>query len=83
MISVRPKQIVPVLNVSIDIEEPQTLSFVDVIKIRKHPSDSLVKDPAAKMAKTSPRSVHIEYSPNEDEQKKQGLQGIDGDFIVR
>ena len=83
VISVRPKQIVPVLNVSIDIEEPQTLSFVDVMKIRKDPSDSLVKDPAAKMTKTSPRSVHIEYSPNEDEQKKQGLQGIDGDFIVR
>lgn len=83
VISVRPKQIVPVLNVSIGIEEPQTLRYVDVMKIRKDPSDSLVKDPGAKVTKISPKSVHIEYSPNEVEQKKQGLQGIDGDFIVR
>ena len=83
-ISVRPKQIVPALKVVIDIEEPQSLSYVDVMKIRKDPSDALEKgNPLAVVTETSPNSVHIEYSPSQDEQKQQGLQGVDGDFIVR
>ena len=81
VISVRPKQIVPVLKVVVDIEEPQPLSYVDVMKIRKDPSDALEKgNPFAVVRETSPKSVHIEYSPSEE---KQGLQGIYGDFIVR
>lgn len=81
VISVRPKQIVPVLKVIVDIEEPQPLSYVDVMKIRKDPSDVLEKgNPLAVVRETSPKSVHIEYSPSEE---KQGLQGIYGDFIVR
>ena len=84
VISVRPKQIVPVLKVVIDIEEPQTLSYVDVMEIRKDPSDALVKDnPLAMKRETSPKSMHIEYSPSEDDQKKQGVGGVSGDFIVR
>ena len=81
VISVRPKQVVPVLKVVVDIEEPQALSYVDVMKIRKDPSDALEKgNPLAVVKETSPESVHIEYSPSEE---KQGLQGIYGDFIVR
>jgi len=84
VISVRPKQIVPILKVVIDIEEPQTLSYVDVMEIRKDPSDALVKDnPLAMKRETSPKSMHIEYSPSEDDQKKQGVGGVSGDFIVR
>ena len=81
VISVRPKEIVPVVKVVVDIEEPQPLSYVDVMKIRKDPSDALEKgNPSAVVRETSPKSVHIEYSPSEE---KQGLQGIYGDFIVR
>lgn len=84
VISVRPKQIVPVLNVSLDIQESQDLSYLDVMKIRKEPSDSLVKgNPLAVTRQASPKSVYIEYSPSEEEQKRQGFDGIDGDFIVR
>ena len=83
-ISIRPKQIVPVLNVVIDIEEPQIISYVHVMEIRKDPSDPLVKgNPVALVTQTSPRSVHIEYSPSEGEQIKKGLEGVDGDFTVR
>ena len=81
VISVRPKKIVPVLKVVVDIEEPQPLSYVDVMKIRKDPSDPLVKgNPLAVVKETSPKSVHIEYNPSEE---KQGRGGIYGDFIVR
>ena len=81
VISVRPKQIVPVLKVVVDIEEPQPLSYVDVMKIRKDPSDPLEKgNPLAVVKETSPKSVHIEYNPSGE---KQGRGGIYGDFIVR
>ena len=83
-ISIRPKQIVPSLKVAIDIEEPQTLSYVDVMKIRKNPSDVIEKgNPAAVVTNATPQSVHIEYSPSEDEQEREGFDGVDGDFIVR
>lgn len=80
-ISIRPKQIVPVLKVVVDIEEPQALSYVDVMKIRENPSDAVVKgNPLATVTKVSPTSVHIEYNPSEDEQ---GPTGVHGDFIIR
>ena len=80
-ISVRPKQIVPVLGVVVDIEEPQALSYVDVMKIRENPSDPVVKgNPLAAITNVSPTSVHIEYNPSEDEQ---GPTGVHGDFILR
>ena len=80
-ISVRPKQIVPVLGVVVDIEEPQALSYVDVMKIRENPSDPVVKgNPLAAITNVSPTSVHIEYNPGEDEQ---GPTGVNGDFILR
>ncbi|XP_078365409.1 LOW QUALITY PROTEIN: inter-alpha-trypsin inhibitor heavy chain H4-like [Oculina patagonica] len=84
VISIRPKQIVPVLKVVVDIEEPQALSYVDVMKIRKNPSDKATKgNPLAVVTKPSPKSAHIEYSPSEDEQRNLGSAGIDGDFIIR
>ena len=80
-ISIRPKQIVPVLKVVVDIEEPQALSFVDVMKIRKNPSDAVVKgNPLTAVTYESPTSAHIEYTPSEDEQ---GPTGVHGDFIIR
>lgn len=84
-ISIRPKQIVPVLKVVVDIEEPQALSYVNVMKIRKNPSDAVVKgNPVAAVTNVSPTSVHIEYNPSEDEQRNQGPAGVvDGDFIIR
>ena len=83
-ISIRPKQIVPVLKVVVDIEEPQALSYVDVMKIRKNPSHDVEKgNPLAVVTDISPTSAHIEYNPNEDEQRNQGSAGVDGDFIVR
>ena len=84
IISVRPEKVVPVLKVAIDIEEAQTLSYVDVMKIRKDPSDALEKgNPLAVMRQASPKLASIEYSPSEDEQRKLGDRGIYGDFIVR
>ena len=83
-ISIRPKQIIPVLKVVVDIEEPQALSYVGVMKIRKNPNDALEKgNPLAVVTYQSPTSVHIEYNPNEDEQRNQESAGVDGDFIVR
>lgn len=83
-ISIRPKQIVPVLKVVMDIEEPQALRYVDVMKIRNYPSDAVEKgNPVASVINTSPTSVHIEYNPSVDEQKIQGSVGVYGDFIVR
>ncbi len=80
VISIRPKQIVPVLKVVVDIEEPQALSHVDVM----NPSDAIEKgNPLATVKYTSPPSVHIEYNPIENDQKNQGRKGVDGDFIVR
>ena len=84
VISIRPKQIVPELKVVVDIEEPQALRYVDVMKIRQYPSDALEKgNPLATVTYTSPTLVHIEYNPSENDQKNQGLEGVDGDFIVR
>ena len=81
VISIRPKQIVPVLKVVVDIEEPQALSYVDVMKIRENPSDAVVKgNPLAAVTNVSPASVHVEYNPSEDEQ---GPTGVHGDFIIR
>lgn len=78
------KQIIPLLKVVVDIEEPQGLSYVDEMKIRKNPSDAPVKgNPLAVVTYTSPTSVHIEYSPSEDEQRNQGTVGVDGDLIIR
>ena len=83
-ISIRPKQIVPVLNVNVDIEEPQDLSLVEVMKIRKDPSDVLEKgNPSAVVTQTSPTSARITYSPSETEQRQHGNAGVDGDFIIR
>jgi len=80
-ISIRPKQIVPVLRVVVDIEEPQVLSYVNVMKIRENPSDPVVPgNPLAAKTTVSPTSVHIEYNPSEDEQ---GPTGVHGDFIIR
>jgi len=65
----------------VDIEEPQALSYVDVMEIRENPSDAVVKgNPLAAVTNVSPTSVHIEYNPSEDEQ---GPTGIHGDFIIR
>ncbi|KAL9975524.1 hypothetical protein ACROYT_G012693 [Oculina patagonica] len=84
VISIRPKEIVPVLKVVVDIEEPQALSYVDVMKIRKNPSDKPIKgNSLAVVTKPSPKSAHIEYIPSEDEQRNLGSAGIDGDFIIR
>ena len=84
-ISIRPKQVVPHLQVDIDVVEPQGLSYVEVMKIRKEPSDALVKgNPTAAVTLSSPRSAHIEYRPNEQEQRSQGsASGLDGDLVVR
>ena len=83
-ISIRPKQIIPDLKVVVDIEEPQALTYVDAMKIRKDPSDVLEKgNPLATVSKTSPSSARIEYSPSESEQGKHGSAGVDGDFIIR
>jgi len=80
-ISIRPKQIVPVLKVVVDIEEPQSLSYVDVMKIRKSPSEAAVEgNSLAAVTNVSPTSVHIDYNPSEDEQ---GETGVHGDFIIR
>lgn len=80
-ISIRPKQIVPVLKVVVDIEEPQALSYVDVMKIRENPSDPVVKgNPLATVTNVSPTSVHIEYNPSDGDQ---GANGVHGDFIIR
>ena len=80
-ISIRPKQIVPVLKVIVDIEEPQALSYVNVMKIRENPSDAVVEgNSVAAVTYVSPTSVHIEYNPSEVEQ---GETGVHGDFIMR
>ena len=80
-ISIRPEQIVPVLKVVVSIEEPQALSYVNVMKIRENPSDAVVEEnPLAVVTNVSPTSVRIEYNPSEDEQ---GPTGIHGDFIIR
>lgn len=84
VISVRPKRIIPLLKVKIDVEEPQAFSFVNAMKIRSDPSDAVEMDnPLAVVQRTSSKSVHIEYSPSVEEQKKLGVNGVFGDFIVR
>ncbi|PFX27951.1 inter-alpha-trypsin inhibitor heavy chain H4-like [Stylophora pistillata] len=83
-ISIRPKQIVPVLNVTVDVEEPQDLSHVEVMKIRKDPSDVLEKgNPSAAVTQTSPKSARVTYNPSETEQRKHGNAGVDGDLIIQ
>ena len=83
-LSIRPKQIVRVLKVVVVIEEPQALRYVNVMKIRKNPSDAVVEgNPVASVTNVSLTSVHIEYNPSEDEQRNQGSAGVDGDFIIR
>lgn len=83
-ISIRPKQIFPVLNVTVDIEEPQDLSHVEVMKIRKDPSDVLEKgNPSAAVTQTSPKSARVTYNPSETEQRKHGNSGVDGDLIIQ
>lgn len=83
-ISIRPKQIVPVLNVTVDVEEPQDLSHVEVMKIRKDPSDALEKgNPSAAVTQTSPKSARVTYNPSETEQRKHGNAGVDGDLIIQ
>lgn len=84
VISVRPKRIIPLLKVKIDVEEPQAFSFVNAMKIRSDPSDAVeMGNPLAVVQRTSSKSVHIEYSPSVEEQKKLGVNGVFGDFIVR
>lgn len=84
VISVRPKLIIPLLEVVVDIDEPQSLSFVDVMKIRNDPSDKVeLGNPLVTVHNNSQKSVHIEYSPSEEDQRRLGANGIFGDFIVR
>ncbi|XP_070539152.1 inter-alpha-trypsin inhibitor heavy chain H4-like [Ptychodera flava] len=86
-ISVRPRQIIDDLKVSVFITEPQGLRFVKVPPIQANAIDRWSGNDATNKLATidllSPEHVRVAFTPSREEQRAVSWTGITGDFVVQ